>query len=81
MKTKYYRSTPILKEALCDNCGAILRYVRTDMSRDPLCWLHACDNCGKAYWLDNRFPYADYLCDTNQPMDIATDPISGEEAK
>lgn len=81
MKTKYFRCIPILKEALCDNCGTILRFVRSDLSRDTFCWLHACDGCGKAYWLDNRFPYADYLFDTNQPMDIATDPISCKEAK
>jgi uncharacterized protein with PIN domain len=81
MKTKYFKCTPILKQALCDNCGAILRYVRSDFSRGALSWLHACDRCGKEYWLDNRYPYADYLCQTNQPLDIATDPISGEEAK
>lgn len=81
MKTKYFKCIPILKEALCDNCGAILRYVRMDLSRGDLCWLHACDGCGKEYWLDNRFPYADYLCHTDQPLDIVTDPISGEEAK
>lgn len=81
MKTRYYESTPILKEALCDNCGAILRYVRSDMSRDTLCWLHTCDGCGKSYWLDNRYPYTDYIVDTSRPLDIKTDPIEGEEAK
>ena len=81
MKTKYYRCIPILKEALCDNCGAILRYVRSDFSRNILCWLHTCDGCGKAYWLDDRFPHTDYLCNTDQPLDIATAPTSGEEAK
>lgn len=79
MKTKYYRCTPILKEALCDNCGAILRYVRSDLSRDTLCWLHSCYECGKSYWLDNRYPITDYLCNTDQPLNIAASLISGEE--
>lgn len=81
MRTRYYECKPILKEALCDNCGAILRYVRSDMSRDPLCWLHTCNRCGKSYWLDNRYPCTDYIVDTSHPLDIATDPIEGEEAK
>lgn len=81
MKTKYYRCDPILKEALCDNCGEILRFVRSDFSRDPLCWLHTCDKCGKSYWLDNRYPCVDYLCDTKHPVDIASGSILGDEVK
>lgn len=81
MRTRYYESKPILKEALCDNCGAILRYIRTDFKRGALAWLHKCDGCGKAYWLDNRYPCTDYIVDMSRPLDIATDPISGEEAK
>lgn len=81
VKAKYYSCTPILKEALCDNCGAILKYVRSDFSRGALCWLHSCDNCGKAYWLDNRYPYTDYMVDQAHPLDISASPISGEEAR
>lgn len=81
MKTRYYEGTPILKEALCDNCGEILNYTRTDFKRGALAWLHKCNRCGKYYWLDNRYPCTDYIVDTSRPLDIATDPISGEEAK
>lgn len=81
VKAKYYSCTPIIKEALCDNCGAILKFVSSDFSRNPLCWLHSCDNCGKAYWLDNRYPHTDYLYNPDQPLDIDAGTISGEEAK
>lgn len=80
MKAKYYKCTPIIKEALCDNCGAILKFVRSDFSKGPLCWLHACSACKKSYWLDNRYPYTDYMVNTDQPLDIDCT-ISGEEAK
>lgn len=81
MITRYYPAETILKHAICDNCGAILRYVRSDFGRGKLAWLHTCDKCGKSYWLDNRFPCADYIANTSRPLDIRTDPIESEEAK
>ena len=68
-------------EALCDECGEILRFVRPDFSNDPLCWLHTCDKCGKSYWLDNKYPYPDYAVNTGKPLDIKTPAIKCEEAK
>ena len=81
MKAKYYNCTPIIKEALCDNCGCFLKYVRSDFSRDPLCWLHSCGNCGKSYWLDDRYPLTGHIFNHEQPLDMSAGPISGEEAK
>lgn len=81
MKTKYYSCTPIIKEAICDNCGAILRYARSDFGRGALSWLHTCDGCGKSYWLDNRYPCTDYIVNTSRPLDIETANIESEEAK
>ncbi len=81
MITRYYPAETILKEAICDNCGAILQYARSDFSRGTLCWLHTCNGCGKSYWLDNRYPCTDYIVNTSRPLDFKTDPIESEEAK
>ena len=81
MKTKYYPANVMLLEALCDECGEILRFVRSDFSNDPLCWLHTCDKCGKSYWLDNKYPYPGYAVNTGKPLDIKTPTIKCEEAK
>lgn len=76
MKTKLYPANTMLLEALCDNCGGILRFVRSDFLRDPLCWLHTCEKCGKSYWLDNRYPYPSYAVDTAHPLNIETQDIT-----
>lgn len=71
MKGKYYPASVMLLEAHCDNCGGILRFVRSDFSRarDPLCWL------------DNKYPYPAYSVDTAHPLNIEAPAIKGEEAK
>ncbi len=83
MKGKYYPASVMLLEAHCDNCGEMLRFVRSDFSRgrDPLCWLHTCGRCGKSYWLDNKYPYPAYSEDTAHPLNIEVPDIKGEEAK
>lgn len=81
MKGKYYPASVMLLEAHCDTCGGILRFVRFDVSKDPLCWLHACDICGRSYWLDNKYPYPAYSVDTAHPLNIEAPAIKGEESK
>lgn len=80
METRYYPAQTIVKEALCDNCGKILKYVKSDFSRPKFSWLHWCEKCNKSYWLDNRYPLIDYLVDPNTPLlQFETDPIQFEE--
>ena len=80
METRYYPAQTIIKEALCDNCGKILKYVKSDFSRPKFSWLHWCEHCNKSYWLDNRYPLTDYLVDTNTPLlQFRADPIQFEE--
>jgi len=80
METKYYPAETVVKEALCDVCKSILRFVRSDFERDEhYNWLHTCDNCGKNYWLDNRYPMTDSLVDLKRPLSIETDPIQYQE--
>jgi uncharacterized protein with PIN domain len=80
METRYYSAQTIAKEALCDECGTILKYVKSDFSRKKFSWLHWCEKCHKKYWLDNRYPLIDYLIDTNTPLlQFKTDPIQFEE--
>ena len=80
METRYYTAQTILKEALCDNCGKMLRYVKSDFSRKDFCWLHWCEKCNKKYWLNNRYPLVDYLVDPNTPLlQLPADPIPFEE--
>ena len=81
MKGKFYPASVMLLAAHCDSCGGMLRFVRSDFSRDPLCWLHACDRCRKSYWLDNKYPYPSYSVDTAHPLNIEAPDIKGEEAK
>ena len=79
METRYYPAQTIVKEALCDNCGTILEYVKSDFSKPKFSWLHCCKKCGKSYWLDNRYPLTDYLVYTNtQLLQLETDPIQFE---
>lgn len=80
MKGKYYPASVMMLEAHCD-CGEILQFVRSDYSRNPLCWLHACPKCGKSYWLDNKYPFPAYSVDTAHPLNIEAPAIKGEEAK
>ena len=80
IETRYYPAQTVLKEALCDNCGRILRYVKSDLARQKFSWLHYCEKCNKQYWLDNRYPLTDYIVDTNTPLlQFKTDPIEFEE--
>lgn len=80
METRYYTAQTILKEALCDNCGKALKYVKSDFSRKDFCWLHWCQKCNKKYWLNDRYPLVDYLVDLNTPqLQLPTDPIPFEE--
>ena len=80
MKTKFYPANTILLEALCDNCGGILQFVHSDFSRDPLCWLHTCNKCGKSYWLDNRYPYPSYTVDIAHPLNMESPDAKCEES-
>ena len=80
METRYYPAQTIVKEALCDNCGAILKYVKSDFSKPKFSWLHCCEKCHKEYWLDNRYPLIDYIVDTSTLLQhIETNPIQAEE--
>jgi len=79
IETKYYPAKTIAKEALCENCGNILKYKQTDFSKKTYCWLHICEKCGNTYWLDNRYPTIDYLVDTNTPLNIETNSIEYEK--
>jgi uncharacterized protein with PIN domain len=80
MKTIYHPAQVIIKDALCDNCGHSLKYVKSDFSRQKFCWLHFCEKCHKSYWLDNRYPLTDYMVDlSNTLTNIKTDPIECEE--
>lgn len=80
METRYYPAQTIVKEALCDNCGEILKYIKSDFSRPKFSWLHQCEKCKKQYWLDNRYPLTDYLVDTNTLLlQFETDTIQFEE--
>lgn len=81
MKTKHYPASTMMLEALRDNCGEILQFVRSDFSKDPLCWLHTCGKCGKSYWLDNKYPYPSYAVDAAHPLSIDAPTINCEEAK
>ena len=80
MKTRYYPAQTIVKEALCDNCGAILKCVKSDFSKPKFSWLHCCEKCHKKYWLDDRYPLIDYIVDTNTHLlHLETNPIQAEE--
>lgn len=80
METRYYPAQTIAKEALCDNCGTILKYVKSDFNKPKFSRLHWCEKCHKEYWLENRYPLIDYLVDTNTPLlQFETDPIQFEE--
>lgn len=80
METRYYPAHTIAKEALCDNCGAILKYVKIDFSKPKFSWLHCCEKCHKEYWLDNRYPLIDYIVDTSTLLlHLETNPIQAEE--
>lgn len=78
MKTQYYPAQVYAKEALCDNCGQPLKYIRSDFSRPRFSWLHHCEKCGAQYWLDNRYPLIDYGINFNAPLEYKTDSIEYE---
>ena len=47
--------TPILLEAKCKECGAILRLIQTLLSIPPL-YKHECSVCGKEKILSRQYP-------------------------
>lgn len=64
METKYYPARTYMAVATCEKCKGRLDFVKADYSKlNQLCWLHKCANCGKKYWLDNRYPTTIYAYD------------------
>lgn len=56
LKPKFFEAVPYSVEALCEKCGGVLRFEKTDFSRPKFSWLHKCNKCGKCYWLSDRYP-------------------------
>lgn len=78
LETKYFPAKTIVKYAVCE-CGSVVKYVKSDFSKQKFCWLHACEKCKKEYWLDNRYPLTDYIVDLTNPLtNIETEPIPFE---
>ena len=79
LNTKYFEAVPLFREALCENCGEFLRFVKSDFSRPKFSWLHKCRKCGKTYWLADKYPTIDYAVKKDSRKIDGAQPIDAEE--